>query len=376
MYKKILFISGTRADYGKIKPLAKILDKYKKFRVSFAVTGMHLSKIHGYTYFQIKKDFKKNKIFKFDNFSESMDLSLSRSIKGFNRIISNFTPDVIIIHGDRVEALAASIVAHLNKILCCHIEGGEISGTVDDSMRHAISKMANIHFVSNEKARRVLIQLGEIKRNIYIIGSPEVDVMMGNDLPDLKIVKEKYNINFEKYAIICFHPDINEKKKILLKYINRIMEAVKNSKNNFLIIYPNNDLNFKTILSCYKKYKNTKNIRFIPSIRFEYYLSLLKNSLAIIGNSSSGVREAPVYKIKSINIGHRQNRRTNNPLIINFGLKNIPKSFDKIINKKIIYHTKYSFLFGDGKSKNKFFRVLNKKSFWNTPTVKDFNVIL
>ena len=375
MYKKILFISGTRADYGKIKPLAKIVNKSKKFNVSFAVTGMHLSKIHGYTYYQIKKDFKNNKIFRFDNLSNSMDISLSKSIDGFNKIISNLKPDIIVAHGDRIEALAGSIVGNLNKILVCHIEGGEISGTVDDSMRHAISKMANIHFVSNKRAKIILKQLGEIDRNIYIIGSPEVDVMIGNKLPDLRIVKKKYTIEYNEYAIVCFHPDVNERKDKLNQYIHRTMEAVSNSKKNFVIIYPNNDLNFRIILDCYKKYEKNKNIKLIPSIRFEYYLTLLKNSIAIIGNSSSGVREAPVYRVKTINIGYRQSRRTNNPLIINLDLKSIPNSFDQIINKKTLYKKKYSFLFGSGKSNTKFFRVLNTKKFWNTPTKKEFKII-
>tara|TARA_B100001027_G_C16246561_1_gene322188 strand:- start:388 stop:1518 length:1131 start_codon:yes stop_codon:yes gene_type:complete len=376
MFKKVLFISGTRADYGKIKPLAKIVDKCKNYIVSFAVTGMHLSKLHGYTFFQIKKDFKNNKLFKFDNFNDSMDISLSKSINGFNKIISNFNPDVIIIHGDRVEALAASIVGHLKKILVCHIEGGEISGTVDDSMRHAISKMANIHFVSNKRAKKILMQLGETDKYIYIIGSPEVDVMIGKKLPDLNIVKKKYMINYNEYAIVCFHPDVNEKKDVLNQYIHRTMEAVANSKKNFVIIYPNNDQNFRVILNCYNKYKNNKNIKLIPSIRFEYYLTLLKSSSAIIGNSSSGVREAPVYKVKTINIGFRQSRRTNNPLIINLDLKSIPKKFDKIIDKKITYQKKYSFLFGNGKSDTKFFKVLNTKKFWSTPTKKEFKIIL
>ena len=164
-------------------------------------------------------------------------------------------------------------------------------------------------------------------------------------------------------------------KDKLNQYIHRTMEAVSNSKKNFVIIYPNNDLNFRVILDCYKKYEQNKNIKLIPSIRFEYYLTLLKNSLAIIGNSSSGVREAPVYKVKTINIGYRQSRRTNNPLIINLDLKSIPNSFDQIINKKILYKKKYSFLFGSGKSNTKFFRVLNTKKFWSTPTKKEFKII-
>ena len=196
--------------------------------------------------------------------------------------------------------------------------------------------MSNIHFVSNNKAKSILKQLGEIDKNIYVIGSPEVDTMIGKKLPSINLVKKKYNIRFKKFALVCFHPDVNETKLNLKKYVNKLISAIENTKCNFIIIYPNNDLNNDIILNSYKKINNKINIKLIPSIRFEYYLTLLKNALSIIGNSSSGVREAPVYQIKTINIGYRQSRRSNNPLIFDYNLNTIPKSFDYILKKNKI----------------------------------------
>jgi UDP-N-acetylglucosamine 2-epimerase (hydrolysing) len=200
--KKIIFISGTRADYGKIKPLITSVYSNVNFEVSIIVTGMHLSKLHGYTYYQIKKDFPKINIFKFINYQESMDKILAVTILGINLIIKKHRPDLIVAHGDRPEALASAIVGHLNNILVCHIEGGEISGTVDESIRHATSKLAHTHFVSNLKAKKILVQLGEIKKNIFVIGSPEVDVMLSNKLPTILEVKKKYEIYFDNYSIV------------------------------------------------------------------------------------------------------------------------------------------------------------------------------
>jgi len=372
--KKITFISGTRADYGKIKPLISSVYRNVNFEVSIIVTGMHLSKPHGYTYYQIKKDFPKINIFKFINYQESMDKILAVTILGINLIIKKDRPDLIVAHGDRPEALSSAIVGHLNNILVCHIEGGEISGTVDESIRHATSKLAHTHFVSNLKAKKILVQLGEIKKNIFVIGSPEVDVMLSNKLPAISEVKKKYEIYFDNYSIVCMHPDLNEDKKSLSNNINKLVTSLIKSDAKYIIIYPNNDTNSYLILNEYKRLKNNKNFKLIPSMRFEYYLTLLKNADSIIGNSSSGIREAPVYKVKTINIGNRQRMRSNNPLIVNLKSYSIPKNMLKIINKQFDYKSRFTKLFGRGKSGIKFLQSISQKSFWNIKKDKKFNI--
>lgn len=191
--KKIVFITGTRADYGKIKSVIKMLDNSNTFDVYIYVTGMHLLEKYGSTYIEIQKD-GFNNIFlskRIDN-SLSMDEILANNILQFTKFVKNIKPDMIFVHGDRVEAMAGAIVGALNNIYVSHIEGGEISGTIDESIRHAISKLANFHFVSNESSKKNLIQMGENANNIFIVGSPDIDIM----------VKNNYDIDYIKKSII------------------------------------------------------------------------------------------------------------------------------------------------------------------------------
>lgn len=189
--KKIVFITGTRADYGKIKSVIKMLDNSNTFDVYIYVTGMHLLEKYGSTYIEIQKD-GFNNIFlskRIDN-SLSMDEILANNILQFTKFVKNIKPDMIFVHGDRVEAMAGAIVGALNNIYVSHIEGGEISGTIDESIRHAISKLANFHFVSNESSKKNLIQMGENANNIFIVGSPDIDIMVKNNY-DIDYIKKK-----------------------------------------------------------------------------------------------------------------------------------------------------------------------------------------
>ncbi len=371
--KKILFLTGSRADYGKMKSLIIETKKSKKFQPLIAVTGMHLQKIHGYTFNEIKNDFKDIKIYKFFNqsYKDSMDIILSKTITLFNKTLKSIKPDLVVIHGDRSETLAASIHCNLNNILIAHIEGGEVSGTVDESIRHATTKLSHIHFVSNKKAKNVLIKMGEIKKNIYIIGSPEVDIMIKKDLPSFENLMLRYNLKFNEYGIFLFHPVTTLKKKEVIKQCQILFNVLKKSLKNYVIIYPNNDTFSDIIFKYIKKLKFSTRFKILPSLRFEYYLTLLKNSEFIIGNSSSGIREAPIYGIKTINLGNRQKNRSGNKFIFNLKFK------ESQLLKKIKYikkeKNKKFFGFGRGDSAKKFIKTLNKEIFWKTDKQKYFS---
>jgi len=370
--KKIIFLTGTRADYGKLKPLIMATKRNKKFQPIIIITGMHLMKKYGLTYTQIEKDFRDIKIYKIKNHykENSMDAILSKSVKYFGKVLKVINPDLIVIHGDRVETLAASIYCNLNNILISHIEGGEVSGTVDESIRHATTKLSHIHFVSNNKAKNILRRMGEIKKNIYVIGSPEVDIMIGKSLPPQEEVLNRYNINFKNYSIFLFHPVTTLEKKDIIKQCNIMFNVLTKSLKNYVVIFPNNDNFSKIILNFIKKLKSFKNIKILPSLRFEFYLTLLKNSDFIIGNSSSGIREAPVYGVQTINLGERQKNRTNNNSIINLKFEE-KKILNVVNNLRKIKNTK-KFIFGEGGSAKKFIKVINRKIFWLTSRQKHF----
>lgn len=186
MKKKIVFITGTRADYGKIKILIREIEKAPEFEAYIFVSGMHLIERFGNTYKEILKDQYKNVYVDFGlSHSENMSYNLGNVICHLSGYVSHISPDLIVVHGDRIDALAGAVVGAINNVKVAHIEGGELSGTIDESIRHAISKFAHLHFVCNEEARERLIQMGEEKKRIYVIGSPDIDVMLAGNLPAL-----------------------------------------------------------------------------------------------------------------------------------------------------------------------------------------------
>lgn len=369
--KNILFVTATRAEFGKIKNMIAMLNKNKNYNVTIIVTGMHMMSKYGSTYLEVKNFFPKNKIIYFKNQTENQtqDIVLSTTIKKISPELKKISPDLIIIHGDRVEALAVAISGSFNNYLIAHLEGGEISGTIDEHIRHSVSKLSHLHFVSNKFARKRLLQLGELKKNIFITGSPETDIMRLKNLPSLRSAKEKYGITFKNYCILLYHPVTTEKKTKIQSDLNCLLKVVKFSKKNFLVIYPNNDPGSKIITFNYnQKFKKLKNVKIFRSIRFEYYLTLLKNSYCIIGNSSSGVRESPFYGVPSIDLGSRQKNRTQNKIIFNLGFNynKILKTLDALNKKKFAVAK----LYGKGDSAKKIVKILNSKNIWLTPRQK------
>src|SRR5215831_7001960 len=177
--KKIVFLTGTRADFGKMKSLIEVMRKNISFEVHIFATGMHMDNKYGYTVHEIEKC-GYNNIYKYINHDNEsmMDITLSRTVEGLANYVRMIIPDLIIVHGDRIEALAGAIVGALNNILVAHFEGGELSGTVDELIRHAVSKLSHTHFVANEEAKKRLIQMGELEESVFVIGSPDMDVML------------------------------------------------------------------------------------------------------------------------------------------------------------------------------------------------------
>jgi UDP-N-acetylglucosamine 2-epimerase (hydrolysing) len=371
--KKIVFLTGTRADFGKLKSLIEITLKSNQFELNIFATGMHMQAKYGYTVEEIEKCGYKN-IYKFINHTleTSMDQTLAKTIEGFSNYIKEIGPDLIVIHGDRIEALAGAIVGALNNILVAHIEGGEVSGTIDELIRHAVSKLSHVHFVSNQIAEKRLTQMGEINENIFVIGSPDVDVMLSDKLPTIEEVKKRYEIPFSDYAVLMFHPVTTEFENMKL-YAKQLVDALLETQNNYVVIFPNNDLGSNLILNEFERFNGKSNFKLFPSIRFEYFLVLLKYSKFIIGNSSAGIREAPYYGIPTINIGTRQQNRALHDDIINCDY-----SKEEILGAiKISYQSEFKIvdLFGKGNSDELFLKSITSSQFWEISKQKVFKDI-
>ena len=370
--KKVIFVTSTRADFGKLKSLIRITKANFKFKVKIVVTGMHLLKKFGSTYREVTKSFKSN-VIKFENqkSNDKLEIILYKTIKKFSEIVNLEKPDLIIIHGDRVEALGCATVGALNHILTGHIEGGEISGTIDDSIRHSITKLSHVHFVGTKSAEKRVLSMGENKKNIFRIGSPDIDIILKKKLPKISIVKSRYGIKFDKYSILLWHP-VTSKVDELEFETKKILNFCKSLNEDFIVIYPNNDPGSSKILKIYKSL-NQKKFKKLRSLRFEHFLSLLKNANFIIGNSSSAIYEAPLFGTPAINIGDRQYKRFDSKIIKNFEISKLNK--DELRNYLRNYKSQIKYTHGTGQSDKKFIKIIKSNSFWKTSTQKFFSDI-
>ena len=358
--KHVAFLTGTRADYGKIKPL--ILAAHTEgFKVSVFATGMHLLERFGSTILEVRRTLPDEVfIIPFENQSvgDPMDVVVANTIQGLSQFIQENRPDLLIVHGDRPEALAGAISGALSNTRVVHIEGGELSGTIEGVIRHAVSKLSHIHLVANEEARKRLIQLGEDSSTIHIIGSPDLDIMLSPSLPTLAEAKSRYEIEFDSYFIAIFHPvttDLDASAIAATEFVNGLID----SGENFIVIHPNNDTGFEQIISEYTKLSHhNKRFRQFESLRFEHFLVLLKNANGIVGNSSAGIREAPLYGIPSIDVGDRQRGRHDSASI-----SQVPARANEIVaaiqRAKQQGPTNSEQEFGDGKSTERFTELLH-----------------
>lgn len=368
--KRILFLTGTRADFGKLKPLLSALHGRPEFEVFIFTTGMHMLRRYGSTWEEVERA-ALGRIYMFvnQNSGDSMDAILAKTVSGLSDLVKEIEPDLIVVHGDRIEALAGAIVGTFNRTLVAHIEGGEVSGTVDETIRHTVTKLSHLHFVSNEEAARRLLQLGESLEGIFAIGSPEVDVMSSPDLPSLDEVQRYYGFDYAEYGVLIFHPVTTEIENIGAQ-AKCVVDYVLNSHRNFVAILPNNDDGTQLIQAEYSRFTDCDRVRLLPSMRFEYYLTMLRHAEFIFGNSSSGVREAAYFGVPSVNLGSRQANRSRADSVSDCDFEAL--EIEKSVRFATMRPRVPQLLFGDGHSGDRFLEILAGPVPWSIPVQKSF----
>ncbi|SOC16106.1 UDP-N-acetylglucosamine 2-epimerase [Rhodobacter maris] len=368
--RSILFVTGTRADFGKLEPLA-IAARDAGFRVSFFVTGMHMLSLYGLTKIEVGRmqgvavhEFLNQRI------GDPQDTILAKTVAGFSDFIIEHRPDLVVIHGDRVEALSCALVCAMNYVRSAHIEGGEVSGTIDEMFRHCNTKLSTHHFVSSEEAKRRVMVLGEPDGNVHVIGSPELDFHAGPSGVTLEAVLERYQIPFAEYGIVTFHP-VTSEVETMGAQARGLFGALEASGRNFVVIAPNNDPGSEAIFSELKKLPPAR-FRLIPSMRFAHFSELMKHAACMVGNSSAGVREAPFLGVPSLDIGTRQTNRAEAPSICKAAASDgaaIARFLTDRWGKRYPPHT----AFGTGRAAELFLETLRDPAFWNAGLQKTFN---
>ena len=376
MKKKILFVTERRADYSKLRPVIDQIKKSKKFDYYLVVTGSHLLRKQGYTINEIKKDgfkiYKKFNMFeeKEDDSASTMTIAFGKAIINLTKIIKQLKPDLVFSGFDIGANFAAAVVgAHMN-IHVAHLEGGEITGTIDESIRHAISKFAHIHFTSNEQATKRLIKMGESSKNIFTVGNPSLDVIKSIKFISKKELEKEFNINLEKPLLLIVQHTVTTEINEIDKYFLETINAIKETNHQAIIISGNSDAGSQKI----KKIIKNSNILNYENLPFIKYISLLYHSSAIIGNSSSGIMEAPFLHIPSINIGTRQEGRGKTTSIINvtYNKYEIKTAINKILTDKKFLNSikKQKNQHGNGVASKKIVQILEKLKFENIPIQK------
>ncbi len=369
MRKSLLFVTGTRADFGKLEPLA-IAARDAGHQVTFWVTGMHMMDRYGLTKLEVQRT-QGVDIVEFENQSagDPQDLVLANTVMGFSKFARELDPDLVIIHGDRVEAIACALVCATNYVRCAHIEGGEVSGTIDELFRHCNTKLAHSHFVSSKSAARRVAAMGETDDRIYVIGSPELDFHSQNSGVSLDEVRDYYEIPFDDYGICTFHPVTSEQDN-MGDQAHALFGALEASGRNFVVILPNNDPGADGILGAIRSLPADR-FRVLPSMRFAHFSELMKNAGAIVGNSSAGVREAPFLGVPSLDIGTRQNNRANGASITACSAFD-HKTIDNFLQSTWGQRFDQNGEFGEGRAADRFVETLDEPDFWTRGFQKEF----
>ena len=369
MKRKITVTTGTRSEYGILRPVLKEINASKNLELYLIVTGMHLSPKFGSTIKEIKNDgfktFKKINMIPKNDSKFSMATELGKGIIEFSKVFNMIKPDVNVILGDRDEMLASAISAYHLNIPNAHIHGGDKSkGGIDEYNRHAITKMSNIHFATTKKSYRRIIKMGEDPRYVFLTGSPSIDEIKNKKISNRTELLKKYSINFTGNEILLAQHSVTteiEKSHIQIK---NILNALKKFDNTIIAILPNSDPGGDAIRRELKKFgKNKKNFRFYNNLPREDYLGMISNSGVLVGNSSSGMIEASYFSTPVVNIGIRQKNRESGLNVINVEKGKslqIYYAIKKAFKRKIQAKNRIRPIYGKGNSSKKIVMYLEK----------------
>tara|TARA_B100001013_G_scaffold76060_1_gene40658 strand:+ start:1278 stop:2438 length:1161 start_codon:yes stop_codon:yes gene_type:complete len=367
--KRICVITGSRAEYGLLRKLIAQIEKDNTLKLQLLVTGSHLATKYGYTIREIEKDNfpidAKIKIHEKD--VESYPNIVSKGIKGISSEISKLKPDLVLLLGDRYEIFSAAAAAFFLQVPIAHIHGGEVTlGSMDEIIRHAITKMSHFHFVAAEEYKKRVIQLGEYPTTVFNVGGLGVDVIRQTKLISKDKLEKELGINFKKTNfLVTVHPETN-KKDLSNKLIKNLIASLASFKDTLAIFtLPNSDLGNKKIREIIVSYvrNHPENSHYFDSLGIQTYSSVINQVDLVIGNSSSGLLEAPFLQVPSLNIGIRQTGRLKAKSVFDSGYETIEieKKINKILKKSSQNLISYSDNpYGDGGATDKILNILKK----------------
>lgn len=333
--RKIAVLTGTRAEYGILRPILKRIFSHQRLELYLIVTGMHLSEEFGYTMVEIEKDrfmiYAKLDTLNKENTGAGMAKYVGNTVVKLAEVFDELKPEMLLLLGDRGEMLAGAIVATCENIFIAHIHGGETSGSIDEGFRHAISKLAHLFFVATEESKQKLISLGEDSSRIFVVGAPGLDDIIESLLP-LEEVAKKYNLDLSKPMVLLVQHSVVTEVEEASNQIRETLEAIVELQLPTIVIYPNADAGGRRMIEVINEYESKHSfIRAYRSLPRRDYLSLMNMATVIVGNSSSGIIEAPSFGLPVVNIGTRQKGRlrAGNIIDVDYDKKKIKNAISK-----------------------------------------------
>jgi len=366
--RKIAVVTGTRAEYGIFRPVLKAIKADPRLDLALIVTGMHLSEEFGCTAKEIEKDgFKISanvEMLHAKDTGAAMARSIGKCVHEMANVLEGIKPDVLLILGDRAEMLASAAAASYMGIPIAHLHGGEVSGGVDEPVRHAISKLAHIHFPTTKNSAKRLVKMGEEPSRIFVAGAPSLDTILNEKLPKRDELAKKYRLDPSKPILLVIqHPIVTEADKAAAQ-MRETLGAIVELKQQTILVYPNADAGGRRMIKVIKKYGKCPFIRSFKSIPYTDYLGLMRMASVMVGNSSSGIIEAPSFHLPVVNIGGRQRGRERSTNVIDVGYDR--REITRAV-KKALYDKKFREKvrncrnpYGDGRASQRIVKVLSK----------------
>lgn len=365
--RKIVIVTGSRGEYGYIRPLIKEIQKDKNLECSIIATNMHLLGEFGYSLEEFEKDGIKvsEKIYNtFDGYTNlTMVKSLGVFLMQLPESIDRLKPDIILCAGDRGENMVVAMTGAYMYIPVAHIQAGELSGNIDGTTRHAITKFAHLHFCANGEFAERVEKMGEEKFRIFDTGAPQLDELVSGEITSQDELIKKYNLDIKKPIFLLVQHPVTEEYGNEVENVSKVMEAVnKFDDAQVLCILPNSDAGNKEVKSVIEK-KRSVNFKIFRNIPRQDYAGLMKIADVIVGNSSSAIIEAPIFKLPAVNIGQRQQNRTQAKNVINVSYDTV--AIEKAIKTALSAEFKAkisncSTPYGDGQSSKRIIKILKE----------------
>ena len=369
--RKVFIVIERRADYSRYRPILKKMKADPFFDIYLVVTGICLLDIHGKDVNYIEEDgFEINAQLKMFNVDRpdtggEMVRSMARVMSSLVDELEKAQPDIVLSGFDIGANMAVTIAAAHMNIPVAHIQGGEVTGSIDESIRHAMSKFAHIHFPATELSKNRLICMGEEPNNIFVVGCPSIDVICETPIVNIQTLEEFFGFDFSKPILLMIQHPVTTEAEDSFSQIKETVDAIKETGIQTVALLPNNDAGYSKIIDYIKE----SGIKWYPSLPTDMFINLYRNVNALIGNSSSGIHETPTMKIPAINIGNRQQgrERAKNVIDVTHQKEAIMIAIHKAMNDKAFLqnikniHNPY----GDGNSADKIVGILKTVSLDN-----------